>query len=253
MLYHKAKVNNGHVKNTKSIEVDQNKLTADCWMIQLEGAKACEKCKHRDQPHNCGGMAIRKKLGVPAPMTRALAKKLKTLSKSLRFSGLKGDMNWMSFGGKWVSNKLNNGDFDYYLVLEINNLIDTCGEKEAKEMGGTYMVSLSAVAPSEVLEAEAKNAMKSFDVNLDFNKMDAQMQVEVLHSYGIRSEIWNGTGNNARKLLKEARQHAREEGTKSFNESLSRFANKIGHTGADCLRGDLSMETALKNRNALNL
>lgn len=252
MLYQKAKVINGHVKITESIEVDQNKLTADCWMIQIEGAKACKKCKYRDQPHNCGGMAIRKKLGIPAPMTRALAKKLKTLSKSLRFSWLTGDVDWMIFG-KWISNKLNNGDFDYYLVLEINNLIDIFGEKEAKEMGGTYMVSLSAVAPSEVLEAEVKNVMKSFDVDLDFNKMDAQMQVEVLHSYGIRSEIWNGTGNNARKLLKEARQHAREEGTKSFNESLSRFANKIGHTGANCLRGDLSMETALKNRNALNL
>jgi len=39
----------------------------------------------------------------------------------MRFKFLTGDVNWETYGGKWVSPKLNNGDFDYWLVLEFVN------------------------------------------------------------------------------------------------------------------------------------
>ena len=33
---------------------------------------------------------------------------------------LTGDINWTEYGGKFVTKKLNNGDFDYWLVLLTN-------------------------------------------------------------------------------------------------------------------------------------
>ena len=37
----------------------------------------------------------------------------------VRFTFLSGDCNWSDYGGKWISQKFNNGDFDYWLVREL--------------------------------------------------------------------------------------------------------------------------------------
>jgi hypothetical protein len=61
MLWQKAVLENGVLKVVSSQEVDQSKLTADCWSIQVEGLKACEKCEYLGK-RNCGGKNIRKQL-----------------------------------------------------------------------------------------------------------------------------------------------------------------------------------------------
>lgn len=75
-----------------------------------------------------------------------------------RFKFLIGDVNWLDYGGKWVSQKLNNGEFDYWLVLELTNMDDACGrDNEGKDR---YNVSLSCVSPGEAGPeniAKAKN------------------------------------------------------------------------------------------------
>lgn len=61
MLYQKAEVKDGQVVITESKEIDQSKLTADCFLIQFDGLSACENCPAKDTPV-CGGQAIRKRL-----------------------------------------------------------------------------------------------------------------------------------------------------------------------------------------------
>lgn len=61
MLYQKAKVENGQVVITESKEIDQSKLTSDCWLIQFNGLSACETCKVKDTSE-CGGQNIRDQL-----------------------------------------------------------------------------------------------------------------------------------------------------------------------------------------------
>lgn len=61
MLYQKAKVENGQIVITESKEIDQSKLTSDCWLIQFDGLSACDTCESRNTP-DCGGQAIRKRL-----------------------------------------------------------------------------------------------------------------------------------------------------------------------------------------------
>ena len=61
MLYQKANIENGKIVITKSKQIDQSKLTSDCWLIQFDGLTACDTCKYINTSE-CGGQAIRKRL-----------------------------------------------------------------------------------------------------------------------------------------------------------------------------------------------
>lgn len=54
MKFNKARIENGQIVITESIEVDQNKLTSNCWEIQIKGLTACNTCELKDT-ENCGG------------------------------------------------------------------------------------------------------------------------------------------------------------------------------------------------------
>lgn len=70
MLYAKGNVVNGKVILTEKKTIDQSKLTADCFMIQINGAAACNTCENLNKPRKCGGMALRGKYGVPPPVVK---------------------------------------------------------------------------------------------------------------------------------------------------------------------------------------
>ena len=248
MLYQKSTVENGKMKVTDAKVVDQSQLTSACWIIQIEGAKACTTCEFLNKPRQCGGMKIRELLGVPAPVYKSRAKR----TSSVRFHFLTGDVSWKDFGGKWISQKLNNGEFGYWLVLEHTNLYDSCGEREAKEMGGQYMITLYMVSPDQAGEENLKKALECSGMSdQEISSLNDEMKVEALVSYGISAQLWYTTGNNAHKQLQEGREHARIEGRDHVGDSLGKFANRMGHTKADFLKGDLSFETAEKNRQAI--
>lgn len=61
MLYQTAKIENGEVVITSSKEVNQSKLTSDCFYIQINGLAACQKCEYLNK-RDCGGKKIRKHL-----------------------------------------------------------------------------------------------------------------------------------------------------------------------------------------------
>ncbi len=54
MQYQKAKVKNGQLVITESKEIDQDKLTSDCWLIQFSGLEACKTCEVCNTA-DCGG------------------------------------------------------------------------------------------------------------------------------------------------------------------------------------------------------
>lgn len=61
MLYQKARVENNKLVITESKEIDQSKLTSDCFLIQFDGLSACENCEALNTV-DCGGQTIRKQL-----------------------------------------------------------------------------------------------------------------------------------------------------------------------------------------------
>ena len=56
----------------------------------------------------------------------------------MRFSFLTGDMNYTTYGGKWISTRQNNGEFDYYFVIELLNWPETVGQREAPRKRTTF-------------------------------------------------------------------------------------------------------------------
>ena len=54
MKYLKLSYINGQVVETDVKEIDQSKLTSDCWLIQINGLQACSECEFRNTK-DCGG------------------------------------------------------------------------------------------------------------------------------------------------------------------------------------------------------
>ena len=71
MLYQKANIKNGKFTITKSKVISQNKLTSECWLIQLNGLGACTKCEALNT-NDCGGQDIRKRLSIQRKQARKL-------------------------------------------------------------------------------------------------------------------------------------------------------------------------------------
>lgn len=143
---------------------------------------------------------------------------------------------------KWISNRLNNGDWDYWLVMELVDMAEACGDTE----GGKYLLTINAVSPAAAGEEKLKRAIESCYYGEDI-VLDDPMKAEALNDYGVYSTVWSKLGNNARALLKEAREQAWcIEGLFGFYMDGPKDA--LGHTGWDFIRGDLSLETAENNR-----
>lgn len=151
----------------------------------------------------------------------------------LKFKFLTGDVNWLSYGGKWVSKRLSNGEFDYWLVIELINMDDACGRDN--EGQPKYNVSLSCVSPDQAGQENINKACQGWDP-MPTNPL---CFVEALHSYGIHAHLWQANGSNAHKLLKQARQQASQTEF-LFGFAMDRPVNRIGTTGWEALRGDIT-------------
>lgn len=151
----------------------------------------------------------------------------------VRFKFLTGDVNWLDYGGKWVSNRLNNGDWDYWLVIELLNWHDAVGEREAP---AKYNVEVSAVSPEAAGEENLKRAKECCGVEDDCNTLTL---VEALHSYGVKAVLHSESGDNAHKLLKKAREEAKVQGDFLFGFAMDRTQNRIGDSGWDFISGNI--------------
>ncbi len=159
------------------------------------------------------------------------------MSERLRF--LSGDVNYLAYGGKWISKKHNNGDFDYWYVVELINMHEATGEEDQPK----YSLSISVVAPSEAPENERISAHQSCgsDHYGGLNEYPIELQVDTLHSYGISASIWVKAGNSFKELWKEGHD---ELGRISmlFGYYMDRPVNMLGATGWDILKGDIGID-----------
>lgn len=149
----------------------------------------------------------------------------------MRFKFLSGDLNWSSYGGKFISKKLNNGDFDYWQVIEVINMNEVEHNPPFK-----YMVTLYAVSPSEAGEENIKRALDCCGIEED-NPSSGTL-VEALSDYGVSAQLWNDGGNNLKELLKEAHKQASVSET-LFGFYMDKPENRMGSTGWDFIKGDI--------------
>lgn len=154
----------------------------------------------------------------------------------MNFTWLTGDVNWRDYGGKWISSRLNNGDWDYWLVIEFINMDEACGRDNAGQPA--YHVDISAVSPAAAGEAGLEAAARSCGVELSELKHNPVVQVEMLHSYGCKAHLWSKKGRNAHKLLREAKREA-QLCEMTFGFRMDGPQNKVGSTGWEFIKGDV--------------
>jgi len=151
----------------------------------------------------------------------------------IRFKFLAGDVDWQTYGGQFISQKLNNGDFDYWLVLDFINMHEATGDEETDK----YNITILAVSPE--LNVQKADHILMVDYNLpDDLPITDKMRVEALAGHGIAAHLKGFSGNNYTKLMKEARREVQVIPF-LFGFYMDRPENRIGSTGWDFIRGDV--------------
>jgi hypothetical protein len=154
----------------------------------------------------------------------------------MKFKTLCGDINWRDYGTKLVSPRLNNGEFDYWIVLEFINMDEACGRDN--EGQDKYHISLSAVSPAQAGSGKLKSAFDCCGICDEETQAIPLVQVEALSAYGVSALLWQASGNNAYRLMRDAKRQAQLcEGL--FGFFMDGAKNRIGTTGWEALRGDL--------------
>jgi hypothetical protein len=141
------------------------------------------------------------------------------------------------YDNKFISNKQNNGEFDYWFILDVIDWIDAVGEREAP---AKWAVEVNVVSPSEAGPENMEKAFSSMGMDFDEEvKARPEVQAEVLSDYGIHAPVWCKSGNNLRMLMREARKQAKLSEF-LFGFMLDRPVNRIGTTGWEAMRGDIT-------------
>jgi hypothetical protein len=159
---------------------------------------------------------------------------------NMKWNILSGDVNWETYGGKLVSPPQSNGEFTYWLVLDVLEWEQTVGEREAAEIDGTHHVSLCVVAPSELGEDKMRSALRNcgWDGGDGPEIDDPLMLVDILHSYGTYATVWQADGG-LRDLLREGKQQAEITSGIMFGFQMDQPQNRIGADGWDFIRGEV--------------
>lgn len=152
----------------------------------------------------------------------------------VKFSFLIGDVNWLEYGGTWISQKFNNGEFDYWIVREIINweeaqgsLYDNC----------KYHVQLSCVAPEQFVDRN--RALSSCGDDHNWSELSDEAKVLIVYEYSGGATIWQRDGSNYQKLFKECQLEAIAFTSILFGIHLDRPMNRLGATGWDFLTGEI--------------
>lgn len=149
-----------------------------------------------------------------------------------RFKWLTGDVNYLEYGGKWISQKIVDESLEYYLVMSLDNLSDCIGD----DAEYTYLMRLCVVSPSAVDKETRRRAFEGCGVEDDDN-LTPEMLVEILHSYGAYSEEWSEMGNNYKLLRSECVAEAKDV-IEKFIPKMNKPRNQFFALGWDFLAGD---------------
>lgn len=152
----------------------------------------------------------------------------------MKFKFLTGDINWKTYGGKFISKKLNNGDFDYWLVLDVINWHDATGEEDAPK----YNVSIQAVSPQQAGDESLQHAFSCCGIEPEYQN-DPFVQVEALSDYGVFAQLWNKSGDNIKALMQEARKESAMIES-LFGLYMDAPENRAGSNGWDLIAGNLT-------------
>ena len=142
---------------------------------------------------------------------------------TIEWKFLSGNINWEECGGAFISPAMFNGDWHYWLVINVTECVE--------DDDNHHYVELRVVAPEALPTKEWSNALQSCGFG-DGVVYTEEMLVEVLNSYGIFNTVWQDSGDNIDALMVAAKEEAEMLGI-TFGYVMDRPTNAMGATGWD--------------------
>lgn len=183
---------------------------------------------------------------------------------------LAGDVDWPTHGGTFVSERQaptgNPREMEYWITIEVTPINDegfarSLGYEERKDEDGFYLSATEGdngealvyiqafivrpqVAKKEILAARQSWGMSDEEYEErrkpDGRHVNYLLDVELLHSYGIRAPLSVVLhGYDAEQLLEDAKREAEFLGGTLFGFQMDRQCNAVGATGWDLLKGNV--------------
>ena len=132
----------------------------------------------------------------------------------------------------WRSNRLNNGEFDYWLVVHVQDVTDY------HDMPFNYIGTVMVVAPSQVSASTRDHYLSSLGLEDDPDSMKPADLAMLLAETGCGACVMQITGRNRARITRAAKQECQAI-EMLFGFYLDRPVNRIGTTGWDMLQGNL--------------
>jgi len=146
----------------------------------------------------------------------------------IRFNSFLGECS----SKEWISQKLHNGDFDYWLVMRIVDMSEANPDYQ-DYYSPRFWAELYVVAPS-VLPVDLLRCAGAMDGN--YEELSELEIVGNVFEYGYAARVWNQPGEAALSLMMEAYQEAQII-PGMLGLYLDHPVNRIGRTGWDMLGG----------------
>ncbi len=160
----------------------------------------------------------------------------------IKWEFLTGDVNWMEHGGTVVSVKQNNGEFDYWLVIEWVPLIEydefeIVGSMEMSAVAPSQFENLEDACPdtppSEMTEWELVNAVRGYAGGARTDSDDVTYHTDDEDGASVE-----GYEKEIDALLLTMQEEAVRV-TTLFGFYMDKYQNGVGSTGWDFLKGDV--------------
>lgn len=142
-----------------------------------------------------------------------------------------GDVNMLDYGGK----NMRHTSGRQFQVIELINMDEACGRDN--EGQPKYVVELRLVDLNALSQETINSALKSCE--WEGMEQSDPVLAECCDSYGAHAPLESFSGNNARKLLRQAHKTANALLDSDELESrLDRPVNKIGSSAREFMNGD---------------
>jgi hypothetical protein len=166
------------------------------------------------------------------------------------FRFLTGDVNPLDYGGKWYRRITDTR----YHVIALDNWINLVGERDAREVGARYNVTLREIDLTIVDVASALRSCgyvmaKNGDVEQPHDgttiaKYGSEtwplVLIECCHGHGAAAPISDENGDNWRNLFRAAARESRLlDDPAEHARAMARPVNRIGSTAAEYAAGDI--------------
>lgn len=164
--------------------------------------------------------------------------------RSMPMYWLLGDVDWVGANGWWISRRLfsDTGGFHYWVVIGVYNM-----ERRAEDWcTSKHWAYVGAVAPGALdPDSFSRSVLQLVGEGHTGDTLRAELLMELVVN-GDVATVWDGVGDSAHRLRREAGKVATEF-ARCPDVFLDRPVNAVGNTGWDLLSGFVGQKSGRRD------